>query len=129
MKVKVLSLGLFSAAAVLPLFMPSLTPSAHALGCVATDVGVQVNISSSPSRAQQSNNVNQQFGQNCKGSSVTNTGTQVNVGANSANQNRNSSQFVGSGAPGDDGIGNVRTSTPVAVDVKIPDVKKLVPRK
>jgi hypothetical protein len=127
MKLKVLSLGLFSAAAVLPFFMPSLTPKAQALGCVATDVAVQLDISSSPNPGQQSNNVNQQLGEKCKGNSVTNTATQVNVGGNSANQNRNSSQVVGSGAPGDDGLGNVSTSTYVPIQVQIPDVNKLVP--
>jgi hypothetical protein len=127
MKLKVLSLGLFSAAAVLPFVMPSLTPKAQALGCVATDVAVQLDISSSPKPGQQTNNVNQQLGENCKGNSVTNTATQVNVGADSANQTRNSSQFVGSGAPGNDGIGNVQTSTHIPVQVTIPDVNKLVP--
>jgi hypothetical protein len=120
MKLKVLSFSLFSVAALSPFLMPSLTLKANALGCTLTDVAVQVDVSGNPSQSQQNNNVNQQFGQNCKGNSVTNTATQVHNGSNAGNQNRNSSQSAGSGALGDDGIGNVKTQIHVPVSVENP---------
>jgi hypothetical protein len=118
MKFKFLSLGLFSLTVVAPLFAPTFTRSASALGCVATDVAVQVDVSGSKAPAQQTHNPNQQFGEDCVGNSVTNTSTQVNTGPNSAQQNVNSTSVLGGGAtsntPGKGDVG-VNVHVPVKV--------------
>jgi hypothetical protein len=121
MNFKLLSFSLFSVAAISPLFMPSLTPSALALGCVATDVGVQVNVSGSKAPGRQTNTTNQQFGKNCVGNSVTNVGTQQNVGGSQpADQNRNSTIILGDGPYGPPGVGDVGINVHIPVNVYNP---------
>ncbi|MGJ5676286.1 MAG: hypothetical protein ACR9NN_22215 [Nostochopsis sp.] len=118
MNFKFLSLGLFSLTVVSPLFAPAFTRPASALGCVATDVSIQVGISGSKAPAQQNNNADQQFGEECQGNSVTNTATQVQNGSDPTQQNRNSTQVVGGGAtsntPGKGDVG-VKVHVPVNV--------------
>ncbi|MBF1990693.1 hypothetical protein [Fischerella thermalis] len=121
MKFKFLSVGLFSLTVVSPLFAPSFTRPASALGCVITDVAVQVDVSGSKTPAQQTHNPNQQFGEDCTGNSVTNTATQVNTGPNSAQQNVNSNSVVGGGATSNTpGKGDVGVKVHVPVDVYNP---------
>ncbi|MDM9379893.1 hypothetical protein QUB80_04165 [Chlorogloeopsis sp. ULAP01] len=119
MNFKFISLSLFSLTAVSPLFVPSFTPSALALGCSAIDVAVQVDVSGNRNPGKQTNNVNQEFGEDCKpGTNVTNRSTQINIGPNSAIQNRNSNAVVGEGAtsttPGKGDVG-VQVHVPVQV--------------
>ncbi|MDJ0796607.1 MAG: hypothetical protein QNJ51_07175 [Calothrix sp. MO_167.B12] len=115
MKSKLLSLGLFSISAISPFLIPALTPSAMA-GCVAVDTNVQVAVTEKK-RAQQSNNVQQEFGPNCEnsvGSSVRSSSSQVCRSAN-CRQKRTSDQYV-------DGGRRVPVKTrniPVKVDVRV----------
>jgi hypothetical protein len=120
MKFRLLSLSLLSVSAISPFLVPSLTLKAQALGCVATSVGVQVDISGSRTGGRQTNNASQKFGENCVGNSSTNTSTQVHKGANSANQTRTSNQQLGSGRLGRPGVGDVRTNIHIPVKVYNP---------
>lgn len=126
MKFKFLSLSLFSAAAISPFLIPSLTPSAQA-GCVAVDVNTQVAVDGQR-RGNQRNNVNQEFGPNCEnsvGGVVRSRSTQVCVTDGTCEQNRESNQFV-------DGDSNrqvpVRTrNIGIQVDVPVHIQKPKVP--
>ena len=78
MKLKFLSLSLFSLTTLSSFLVPSLDNKALA-GCNAIDVNVQVAIDDSP-KGRQRNDVKQEFGENCKGSVGTtgvSTSTQV----------------------------------------------------
>lgn len=100
MKLKLLSLGLFSVSALSPLMISSFTRPAVA-GCVAVDVGTQVAVDGNR-RGNQTNNTTQSFGPNCsnsRGGTVTTVGHQSCVSAN-CEQHRTSSQAVdGDGNP------------------------------
>lgn len=94
MKLKLLSLSLFSLTTVSSFFVPSLENKALA-GCNAVDVNVQVSIDDSP-RGRQRNDVTQEFGDNCKGSvgsTAVTTSTQV-CNSSDCEQKRTSVQRV-----------------------------------
>ncbi|MBR8838631.1 MAG: hypothetical protein DSM106950_32680 [Stigonema ocellatum SAG 48.90 = DSM 106950] len=103
MKFKLLSLSLFSLSALSPIAISSLTHPAMA-GCVAVDVGTQVAVDGHKGRGNQTNNVNQNFGPNCRnsvGGTVTSVGNQVCHSGTCA-QSRTSNQYA-------DGNPNYRT--------------------
>ncbi|MEA5595229.1 hypothetical protein [Rivularia sp. UHCC 0363] len=78
MKLKLLSISLFSLTTLSSIFIPPLQNKAVA-GCNAIDVNVQVSIDDSPT-GRQRNDVKQEFGENCKGSvgtTAVTTSTQV----------------------------------------------------
>jgi hypothetical protein len=122
MKLKLMSLGLFSIATASSLFMPSFMPAAQAT-CVAVDTNVQVAVHGQRKKSgTQSNKVNQQFGKNCKNgvSSVRSSGTQVCT-SQSCEQRRRSDQFVDGDKNGvRTGGKNIRVSPNVQVDVYSP---------
>jgi hypothetical protein len=122
MKLKLFSLGLFSVAAVAPLFMPSLTPSAQAV-CVAVDTNVQVAVHGQKRGGRaQSNETSQNFGPNCKNgvSTVRSSGTQVCV-SERCEQRRTSDQFVDGDKNGArTGGRNIGVSPSVQVEVYSP---------
>ena len=94
MKLKLLSLSLFSLTTISSFFVPSLENKALA-GCNAIDVNVQVSIDDSP-RGRQRNNVSQEFGDNCKGTvgaTAVSTSTQV-CNSSKCEQKRTSRQRV-----------------------------------
>lgn len=78
-------------------FLTKMTPAAHALGCINADVSNQVNITGAKDTpGVQQNNVNQAIDPNtCVGNVNVNKSTQLNVGAEGANQLRNSNQHSG----------------------------------
>lgn len=92
MKFKLLSLSLFSISAVSPFLIPSLTPEAMA-GCVAVDTSVQVAVDRSRQRSQ-TNDVSQNFGENCQGGRVRSSARQVCVSEGKCEQARTSEQNV-----------------------------------
>ena len=121
MKLKLLSLSLFSLTTVSSIFIPSLSNKALA-GCNAIDVNIQVSIDDSP-RGRQRNDVTQEFGDNCKGTVGTtgvSTSTQV-CNSSKCEQRRNSRQRV-------DGDPNRRTgvnTNNIGIKVDVPvHVKK-----
>jgi hypothetical protein len=122
MKLKLFSLGLFSVATVSPLLMFSFTPSAQAV-CVAVDTNVQVAIHGQKrGSGGQSNQVNQNFGANCKNgvTSVRSSGTQLCV-SERCEQRRTSDQFVDGDKNGvSTGGRNIRVHPSVQVDVYSP---------
>lgn len=76
--------------------VPQMTPAAHALGCVNADISVQANISGSQGApGSQTNNGSQTIDPACVGNANINKSTQLNVGADGANQTRNSNQYNG----------------------------------
>jgi hypothetical protein len=80
--------------------IPSITPAAHALGCINADVSNQVKITGSKgSPGVQKNTVNQAIDPtSCVGSANVHKSTQLYVGAEGADQVRTSNQFsAGSG--------------------------------
>ncbi|MDJ0737468.1 MAG: hypothetical protein QNJ47_25950 [Nostocaceae cyanobacterium] len=121
MKLKLLSLTLFSLSAVSPLFIPSLTPSAMATGCVAASVGPQVSVRGSKTPAEQNNTVNQNIEEGCLGNSAVCTGAQVFDGPGSVVQNRKCSQTL-KGNPNNNlpDVGNVEFNTNPKFDVYNP---------
>lgn len=120
MKAKILVTSILFSIALLPKF----TPAAHALGCVNADVSNQVNITGSKDApGVQQNNVNQAIDPNaCIGNVNVHKSTQVNVGAEGANQIRNSNQYSGGSNNGtipsnvmDAGNVNVKASTATTI--------------
>lgn len=94
MKLKLLSISLFSLTTVSSFFVPSLQNKALA-GCNAIDVNVQVSIDDSP-RGRKRNDVTQNFGENCKGTvgaTAVSTSTQV-CNSSKCEQGRTSVQRV-----------------------------------
>lgn len=79
--------------------LPNTPQSAHALGCVNADISNQINITGSKNApGTQQNNVNQEIDPSCVGNAIVHKSTQVHVGAEGANQIRNSNQYsTGSG--------------------------------
>ncbi|MEO1428054.1 MAG: hypothetical protein AAFV71_03110 [Cyanobacteria bacterium J06633_8] len=121
MKLKLLTISLFSLTSVSSFFVPFLSNKALA-GCNAIDVNVQVAIDDSP-RGRQRNNVSQEFGENCKetvGSTAATTSTQV-CNSSECEQKRNNRQQV-------DGDPNRRTgvnTNNIGIKVDVPvHVKK-----
>ena len=121
MKLKLLSISLFSLTTLSSIFVPSFENKALA-GCNAIDVNVQVSIDDSP-KGRQRNNVSQEFGNNCKGSvgaTAVTTSTQV-CNSENCEQKRTSRQRV-------DGDPNRRTgvnTNNIGIKIDIPvHVKK-----
>jgi hypothetical protein len=95
---QLLSIGRFTfSLALLPtLLLPNFTPSTHALGCVNLDLSNQIKITGSKDNpGVQQNNIKQEIGPNCVGNTTVHNTTQLYVGADGANQIRNSEQFSG----------------------------------
>lgn len=122
MKLKLLTVSLFSLTTVSSFFVSSLENKALA-GCNAIDVNVQVSIDDSP-RGRQRNDVTQEFGENCKdtaGSTAVSTSTQV---CNSAKceQRRKSRQRVDGDPNRRTGVNtnNIGIKVDVPVHVKTP---------
>jgi hypothetical protein len=112
MKFKLLSLSLFSISAVSSVFIPSLTHEAMA-GCVAVDTSVQVAVDRSRQR-NQSNEVSQNFDENCQGGRVRSRASQVCNSEGTCVQERRSEQNV-------TGNGNRRSGGPnIGVKVHVP---------
>ena len=107
MKFNLFPLGLFSLATFLPL-TPSFTPSANA--CAIVDATTQVAIHGSQTPAQQENNVNAGYDDNCFGNTVVGTTTQVGIGPGEIQQRHQGDYFVGGG-----NINNTGLTTPVIV--------------
>ena len=119
MNFKLLSLGLFSASAISPLFVPAFTPSAMA--CTAVDVGVQV--AREDKRGVQENNVSQEFDPDCDGGSVRSRSFQTCKGERCV-QKRNSEQRVERGDSGRrSGVKRPNIGVKVHVPVRIQNPK------
>jgi hypothetical protein len=101
--------------------IPSITPAAHALGCVNTDISNQLKITGSKAApGAQKNTVHQAIDPSCVGNASNHQSTQVYVGADGADQRRTSSQSsAGSGYNGliPSNVGNVifHVNTPTSV--------------
>ena len=126
MKLKLLSIGLFSLTTVSSFFVSSLQDKAFA-GCNAIDVNVQVAIDDSP-RGRQRNDVDQKFGDNCKGtvgSTAVTTSTQVCKSAD-CEQQRTSRQRVDGDPNRRTGVNtnNIGIKVDVPVHVKRPKAPK-----
>jgi hypothetical protein len=82
--------------------IPSLTPTAHALGCVNADISNQVKITGSKSApGKQQNTVHQTIDPSCVGNIIIHKSTQLYVGSEGVDQVRTSNQFsAGSGHNG-----------------------------
>ena len=116
MKLKLLSISLFSLTTLSSIFVPSLENKVLA-GCNAIDVNVQVSIDDSP-KGKQTNDVSQEFGENCKGSVGATAVTRSTQVCNSSNceQKRTSVQRV-------DGDPNRRTgvnTNDIGIKIDIP---------
>lgn len=119
MNLKLLSLGLFSASAISPLFVPAFTPSAMA--CTAVDIGVQ--IAREDKRGVQENNVSQKFDPNCDGGKVINRSIQKCYSERCI-QRRNSRQEVRGGSDGRrSGVKRPKVGVRVHVPVRIQNPK------
>jgi hypothetical protein len=81
--------------------LPSVSKPANALGCVNVDVSNQIKITGSKDApGAQTNNVNQVIDPSCVGNTIVHKTNQVHVGAEGADQTRNSNQYSGgSGNP------------------------------
>lgn len=123
MKFKLLSLTLFSLSAVSPIMLPSLSHPAMA-GCVAVDVSTQVAVDGNR-KGNQSNNVNQNFGANCRngGGTVTSVGNQLCHSTNCV-QKRNSSQFADGDPNSYTGVSTPNIPIKVSVPVHVYDPSK-----
>ena len=126
MKLKLLTIGLFSLTTVSSFFVSSLENKALA-GCNAIDVNVQVSIDDSP-RGRQRNNVTQEFGENCEGtvgSTAVSTSTQV-CKSSKCEQRRNSRQRVDGDPNRRTGVNtnNIGIKVDVPVHVKTPKKPK-----
>lgn len=126
MKLKLLSLSLFSLTTVSSILIPSLQNKALA-GCNAIDVNIQVAIDDSP-KGRQRNDVDQQFGDNCKGtvgSTAVTTSTQVCKSSN-CEQKRTSRQKVDGDPNRRTGVNtnNIGIKVDVPVHVQTPKAPK-----
>ncbi|MDJ0697020.1 hypothetical protein [Mastigocoleus sp. MO_188.B34] len=120
MNLKLLSLGLFSASAISPFFIPAFTPSAMA--CTAVDIGVQV--ARERKRGVQENNVTQEIDPNCDGGSVVNRSVQ-RCRSERCIQRRNSNQRIEAGDRGRRSkIKRPRVKVKVPVQVRIQEPKR-----
>jgi hypothetical protein len=120
MKLNLLSFGLLSLAALVPV-MPSFTTPANA--CSQTAVGVQVRVSGEKNpKAGQNFNANQTDDPNCFNNNVVGVGKQISVGSEAAEQNLEFDQHVGGGNINQTGLTtpNIKTKVPVQVDVYSP---------
>jgi hypothetical protein len=116
LKLKFVSLGLFSLSTVLALGTTTIKP-ARAV-CTATDVNVQVGVSREP--AEQNNEASAEFDEDCYNNNSTNTSTQVGQG-DRVRQNRRSEHRLG-GSNGDNKLRDMGVKTPnifTPVDVKV----------
>lgn len=79
--------------------LPTVTPAAHALGCVNADISNQIKITGSKDApGVQQNSVKQEIAPNCVGNVNVHKSTQLYVGPDGVNQTRNSAQLSGGGA-------------------------------
>ncbi|MBV6624935.1 MAG: hypothetical protein KI793_18740 [Rivularia sp. (in: Bacteria)] len=127
MKLKLLTISLFSLTSVSSFFVPSFSNKALA-GCNAIDVNVQVAIDNSL-RGRQRNNVSQEFGENCKGtvgSTAVTTSTQV-CNSSECEQKRHSRQQIDGDPNRRTGVNtnNIGIKVDVPVHVKKPKKPKL----
>ncbi len=121
------------------LCLPNFTPAARALGCVNADVSAQVKVTGSKDApGVQQNNVNQAIdGTNCVGNANVTKSTQTYVGADGADQTRNSNQFNSGGAMKNPAIpssvmdaGNVNVNVGTAHTIYTPGLDpKFLPKK
>jgi hypothetical protein len=95
MKLKFLSISLFSLGIISPFFIPSLTPAAKAVGCVAIAVTPQISVRGSKQPATQTNTVNQEIDPNCIGNTAVCSGSQVAVVPGAVEQRRSCTQNLG----------------------------------
>lgn len=115
--------------------LPSAPQSAHALGCVNVDISNQIKLTGSKDApGSQTNNVNQVIDPNCVGNAIIHKTNQVHVGAEGANQNRNSNQFSGgsenSAIPASvKGAGNVNFQTGIQTTIFNPALAPNFPRR
>ncbi len=127
MKLKLLSLSLFSLTTVSSFFVPVLNNKALA-GCNAIDVNIQVSIDDSP-KGQQRNDVSQEFGDNCKGTVGSTAVSQSTQVCNSSNceQRRNARQRVDGDPNRRTGVdtNNIGIKVDVPVHVKRPKKPQL----
>jgi hypothetical protein len=80
--------------------LPALTPAAHALGCVNTDISNQIKITGSKDApGVQQNAVKQEIAPNCVGNVNVHKSTQLYVGPDGVDQTRKSTQFSGGVVP------------------------------
>ena len=118
--------------------LPKFTPAAHALGCVNADISNQIKITGSKDApGAQQNSVNQEIDpDSCVGSVNVHKSTQTSVGADGANQVRNSNQYLG--GSGNKGVipssvmgaGNVNVQTGTATTIYTPALDpKFLPKK
>jgi hypothetical protein len=114
---------------------PSAPQPAQALGCANIDVSNQIKITGSKDApGAQTNNVNQAIDPNCVGNVIVRKTNQVHVGAEGANQNRNSHQFsggAGNSAIPDSvkGTGNVNFQTGIQTTIYNPALDPNFPRR
>lgn len=115
--------------------LPSAPQSAHAIGCVNVDISNQIKLTGSKDApGSQTNNVNQAIDPNCVGNAIVHKTNQVYVGAEGANQTRNSEQF--SGGSGNStipasvrGVGNVNLQTGIQTTIYNPALAPNFPHK
>ena len=120
MNFKLLSLGLFSASAISPFFIPAFTPSAMA--CTTVDIGVQV--ARERKRGVQENNVSQNIDPDCDGGTVVNRSVQQ-CRSERCIQRRNSNQRIEAGDRGRRSkIKRPRVRVNVPVQVRIQEPKR-----
>ncbi|AFY59145.1 hypothetical protein Riv7116_6829 [Rivularia sp. PCC 7116] len=126
MKLKLLTISLFSLTSVSSFFVPFSSNKALA-GCNAIDVNVQVAIDDSP-RGRQRNNVSQEFGENCKGTVGTTAVTRSTQVCKSSKceQKRNNRQRVDGDPNRRTGVNtnNIGIKVDVPVHVKKPNTPK-----
>ena len=114
MKAKILLTSIFFAIS----FLPNLTSTAHALGCVNADVSNQIKLTGSKDApGVQQNTVNQEINPNCVGSANVGKRTQVYVGAEGADQVGTSTQSLGGAAKPSPIPANVMNAGNVNVNV------------
>ena len=114
---------------------PAAPKPAQALGCVNVDVSNQIKLTGSKNApGSQTNNVNQAIDPNCVGNAIVHKTNQVHVGAEGANQTRNSNQFsggAGNSAIPDSlkGVGNVNVQTGTQTTIYNPALDPNFPRR
>ena len=81
--------------------LPTVTPAAHALGCVNADISNQIKITGSKDApGVQQNSVKQEIAPNCVGNVNVHKSTQLYVGPDGVDQTRTSTQLSGGGGSG-----------------------------
>lgn len=117
MKLKILSLGLFSLSTLLPLISGINSPANAA--CIMVDTNTQLGIHGSQKPASQSNNVEMKSAENCFGNVTVSNGTQSSITPGEVQQSRNSSHYVGGGTENSHGISGPIIKVPVSTQVDV----------